>query len=273
MSQDEPPTEEENLPDLRARKHDPAKPGVSDRLRRRLGTEFRFGIDLAKRWALRLVFIILHILIILAGFYAVVWWNARGTCYRSVDRIPVRMVGLVLGCVKKTGSRDNLYFNTRIDAAEKLFKAGKVQYLIVSGDNHRNGYDEPTDMKAALVARGIPADHIYCDYAGLRTLDSVIRAQKVFGQDDCTIVSQRFHNERALYIAHRTGMPDAVAFDAEAVNTGSTLWMNVREIFARFMAVCDVEFFQRQPKFLGARVRIGPKDPPVDAQPVPGVTK
>lgn len=240
------------------------------RFKRQALVETAFLWSFLKKWSLRGLFIALHVALIFGGGYAVVWWTARGACYSNVNRVPVRLVGLVLGCVKKVGDHDNEFFKTRVDAAAKLFSAGKVQYLLVTGDNSVNGYDEPTDLKAALVERGVPPDRIYCDYAGFRTLDSVVRAKKVFGQDDITIISQRFHNERAVYLAKRRGMPDAVAFNAVDPAMKFTSKMYLREVFARFKAVLDVEFLRTEPRFLGRHISIGPKDPPVDAQPVPG---
>ncbi len=226
-----------------------------------------------KKWSRRGFIITLSAAVILGSFYAVVWWTARDSCYSNLDHVPVRTVGLVLGCVKKVGRYDNLFFKTRVDAAARLFQSGKVQFLIVTGDNSRNGYDEPTDLKAALINKGVPADHIYCDYAGFRTLDSVIRAKKIFGQEDVIIISQRFHNERAVYLAKRSGMPNAVAFNAADSNSESTYKMYLREIFARCKAVFDVEILGTQPRFLGERVSIGPKNPPVDAQPIPSAKR
>lgn len=245
-----------------------SKPTFTQRVKRQALVETAFLRSFLKKWSLRGLFIALHVLLIFGGFYVVVWWTARGACYSNIDRVPVRLVGLVLGCVKKVGGYDNEFFKTRVDAAAKLFRAGKVRYLVVTGDNSIAGYDEPTDLKAALVEKGVPADRIYCDYAGFRTLDSVVRAKKVFGQDDITIVSQRFQNERALYLAKRRGMPDAVAFNADDPAIESTCKMHLREIFARFKAVLDVEFLRTEPRFLGKRVSIGPGDPPVDARPV-----
>ena len=92
----------------------------------------------------------------------------------------------------------------------ELFQAGKISRILVSGDNRRMNYNEPVEMRKALIAHGIPDSVIVMDFAGIRTLDSVIRAKKVFGQDRFTIISQRFHNERALYIAGRNGSKPSV---------------------------------------------------------------
>ncbi len=210
--------------------------------------------------------------LLIAALYFLVGWTAQGHCYNSVDDVPPRYLGVVLGCVKQVGRYENVFFNSRVKAAAELFHAGKVQFLLVSGDNHRNGYDEPTDLKEDLVKKGVPADHIYCDYAGLRTLDSIVRAQRVFGQRDFTIISQRFHNERALYIAHRSGMKDAVAYNAPDVADEWMFKMYLREIPARIKAVLDVEVLGTKPMFLGKKVLIGPNTPPVDAQPIASAT-
>ena len=144
-----------------------------------------------------------------------------------------------------------------------------MQYIIVSGDNSRSGYDEPSEMKAALIAKGVPATRIYCDYAGFRTLDSVVRAQKVFGQREFIIISQKYHNERALYIAQRHGMRDCVAYNAADASAEKMFKQYLRELVARVMAVLDVEFFGTEPKKLGEKISIGEKTPPVDANPLP----
>ena len=108
----------------------------------------------------------------------------------------------------------------------------------------------------ALVARGIPADRIVCDYAGLTTLDSVVRAQRVFGQDEVTIVSQRFHNERAIYIARAYGV-NAIGFNAGRVPVRSAPQTYIREVAARMRAFLDANILRRDPRHLGPQVRIG----------------
>jgi SanA protein len=177
--------------------------------------------------------------------------------YDTVAQAPKNRVGLVLGCGRfVSASRENLFFTNRIEAAWRLFEAGKVEYLLVSGDNHVAGYDEPTDMKLALVALGVPAERIVCDYAGFTTLDSIVRAKEVFGQAAVTIISQKFHNERAIYLARTHGL-EAVGFNAEDVGLRRGLKTYVREAASRVKAVWDVNVWRRQPKFLGEPVRIG----------------
>jgi SanA protein len=119
--------------------------------------------------------------------------TARGRVYSDPEAIPARPVGLVLGCSRllKDGRR-NSFFDNRIEAAARLIRTGKIRYIVVSGDNHVRGYDEPKDMKDSLVQAGVPAERIYCDYAGLRTMDSVIRVREIFGQTAITVISQEF---------------------------------------------------------------------------------
>ena len=118
----------------------------------------------------------------------------RVCLFDDPQQVEAGRVGLVFGCHDRFQGRENLYFRYRIDAAEALWKAGKLRGLIVSGDNRRIDYNEPDKMRRALIQRGIPADRIVCDYAGLRTLDSVVRAKEIFGVSEVTIISQRFQN-------------------------------------------------------------------------------
>jgi SanA protein len=182
---------------------------------------------------------------------------ARDRTYTDVYSVPHRHVGLVLGCPKKVlGGWPNPFFENRIAAAADLYFHNKVDYLVVSGDNHVQSYDEPVDMKNALVEKGVPPDRVYLDYAGFRTLDSVIRVKEIFGQDNVTIVSQNFHNQRAIFLANHHGV-DAIGFDALDVAPQYALKTELREQFARVKAVLDVYLFHKQPHFLGQRIQIG----------------
>jgi len=170
----------------------------------------------------------------------------------AIDKVPNAPAAVVLGCVRilKDGSR-NQFYGHRIRAAAELYAAGKVRAVIVSGDNHVRGYDEPSDMKEDLVSAGVPAEKIVCDYAGFRTLDSVIRAKKVFGAEKFIIVSQSFHARRALFLARGFGC-DAYGYAAEDVNGVNSIKTLVREQLAKVAALIDV-VIRRQPKFLGEK--------------------
>lgn len=177
---------------------------------------------------------------------------ARGHLYFSLDSVPSNEVALVLGTSKTLRSgKPNLHFNQRIDAAAALYRAGRVKHFLVSGDNHIKGYDEPTDMRDALVAAGVPAIAITRDYAGFRTLDSVLRARSVFGLSNFVIVTEEFHCPRALWVARRHGL-DAVAFAAPDVSlAGWSMRVKIRESLARVWCAADLYLFHRSPKFPG----------------------
>ena len=187
------------------------------------------------------------------------WWVAKrsqGRCFADVNAVPEAPVALVLGTSPYVaGGWSNYFFKYRMDAAAALFKAGKVKALIVSGDNGTRGYDEPTEMKLALIKLGVPAEKIVCDYAGFRTLDSVVRAKAVFGQQRVVIISQRFHNARAIYLAQAFGI-DAYGLDAKDVPVALSVKTYLREKLACVKAVLDVNVLGTQPKFLGEKVSI-----------------
>jgi SanA protein len=196
-------------------------------------------------------------LLAIAGASACVKYSAGGRTYDDPEAMPHRRVGLLLGCPKiLTNGRPNVFFRYRIEAAVKLFQAGKVDYLLVSGDNLSAGCHEAADMQEDLIEAGVPAGRICCDFAGLRTLDSVVRAREVFGQTKLTIISQKSHNERAIFIANRRGL-DAIGFNAPMPPAFHGFMNLCRELLARVRAVLDAYLLNTQPKFLGGKIRIG----------------
>ncbi|MFC5601063.1 SanA/YdcF family protein [Deinococcus cellulosilyticus] len=181
---------------------------------------------------------------------------AEGSLFDDVSQVPHRKVGLLLGTSKFVGERINLFYQYRLDAAVELYQSQKIDYVLVTGDNSTVQYDEPTTMRNDLVQRGIPEDHIVLDYAGFRTLDSVVRANRVFGQEAFTVISQKFHNERAVYLARAHGL-DAIGFNAQDVGGYGGMRVLLREQFARLAAILDVKVLNTQPKFLGEPIQIG----------------
>lgn len=175
--------------------------------------------------------------------------------FTNTDSIPENKVGLLLGTSKylKSG-RLNQYFEYRILAIETLYKSGKIKNIVISGDNSRKDYNEPQDMKDELIKRGIPENKIYLDYAGFRTYDSVYRMKEIFGQNRFTIISQRFHNQRAVYIANALHL-DAVGFNAKDVNVYNGFKTKVREKLARVKVIIDF-ILKTKPKFLGEKIII-----------------
>ncbi|MFT7158079.1 MAG: SanA protein [Parvicella sp.] len=202
-----------------------------------------------QKWLIRGI-----MLLTIAVVYLIIcnWWIKKSTVdviYTEVTEVPYNKVGLVLGASKSlSNGRDNPYFTYRVEAAAELFLAGKVDLLILSGDNSKSNYNEPEDMLKALVNLGVPKTVITLDYAGFRTFDSMVRLKKVFGQSHVTIVSQKFHLQRALYIARQFDI-NAVGFEAKQVRSRDTY--QVREFLAKGKSVLDCWIIFKQPHFLG----------------------
>lgn len=202
--------------------------------------------------------LLLTVIILVFAVASTNYWiiyNAKEQVYTKVVDIPKNKVGLLLGTSKYlSNGQVNLYYAYRIDAAVKLYEAGKIDYILVSGDNGSTNYDEPSTFKNDLIKNGIPEDRIVLDFAGFRTLDSVIRAKEIFGQTTFTIISQQFHNERAIYLAQHFDI-HAIAFNAKNVDANYGFKTRIREYLARAKAVIDV-LFNVQPKFLGDKINI-----------------
>lgn len=193
--------------------------------------------------------LLLALIAMLLGYSEWIVSDARHYTYDRVDKVPYNRVAVVLGTSKYlSGGGPNHYFKYRIKAAAELYNNAKVDFIIVSGDNATVQYNEPRQMRRALIKAGIPASAIYMDFAGFRTLDSVVRAKEVFGQERFTVVSQGFHNERAIFIARHFGI-DAVGFNAEDPSAYQGIRTRVREVFARLMGLLDLYVLDKGPKF------------------------
>ena len=183
--------------------------------------------------------------------------KSDGKTFSSIEKIPFNKTGLLLGTGMLLGNGNvNPFFQNRIAATVQLMKAGKIENLIISGDNGRVGYDEPSDMRNQLIAAGIDSTRIYLDYAGFRTYDSMVRAKKIFGQTNLTVISQLFHNERAIYIAESFGM-NAIGYNAADVEGERGEAVLIRERLARVNAWLDV-LVSKDPHFFGPQVTILP---------------
>ncbi len=174
----------------------------------------------------------------------------EGRIHARLADVPARDVAVVLGADRYTRGRINTFYRARVEAAAELYHAGKVRGLLISGDNSRADYNEPRMMKDDLVALGVPGEHITLDHARFRTLDSMVRARRVFGVDRLVVVTQRFHCERAIYIARQHGI-DAVGFAASDTAGLPGLKVRAREVVARAKAWLDVNLLAKEPKFLG----------------------
>ncbi|AEU09122.1 vancomycin high temperature exclusion protein [Blattabacterium sp. (Cryptocercus punctulatus) str. Cpu] len=161
--------------------------------------------------------------------------------YDNIDEIPYNTFGVVLGTSKYLhGGGINAYFKYRIDAAYFLFYHKKIRYIIVSGDNREKNYNEPKMMKKELIKKGIPDYFIYEDFFGISTIHSVLRVYKIFNQKKFTIISQKFHNERAIFIGNCLGL-DIIGFNAKNISFD---WkIQIREIFARIKVIWDIFLF------------------------------
>ncbi|MCW3076200.1 MAG: putative rane protein [Bacteroidetes bacterium] len=176
--------------------------------------------------------------------------------YNDVNELPECYTGLLLGTSAHLGDgSDNLYFSRRIDAAAKLYETGKIKKIILSGDNRVYDYNEPKDMRKALMLKGVPDSCLVLDYAGLRTFDSMVRCKDIFGQDSVIVISQQFHNARAVFIAEKIGLT-AFAFNAKKVTTQKTAKMTFREFFSRIRCVLDLYILNTKPKHLGNKIVI-----------------
>ena len=175
---------------------------------------------------------------------------AAGRVYSDVEAVPAREYGLVPGTSRLVhGKHLNTYFFNRIRAAVELYRAGNIRKIIVSGGNGRADYNETGDMARELIAEGVAPEDVLSDYAGFRTLDSVVRARNLFDATEITVISQRFHCERAIYLAAQNGV-DAVGFEAdEAAPQAIRIKLAVREAFARVLAVLDAEVLHTKPHF------------------------
>lgn len=181
--------------------------------------------------------------------------------YMDSSLMPENEVGLVLGCSPfVSGGGPNPQFHGRMQAAAELYKLGKLKRLIVSGANPDSRYNEPKKMREALLELGVPSEAMVLDYAGDSTFDSITRAQVVFGLQRVTVITQKYHAYRALFLARKTGV-QAVAYAAPLANHGGPgLRHPPREILARLLAVLDLFVLRTQPRLLGAEA------PPAAAQ-------
>ena len=171
--------------------------------------------------------------------------NAEGKAFSDIDSIKYNKVGLLLGTTPQARITKvkNYFFIYRLDAAEQLYRAGKIEKILISGDeNSLDGVNEPECMKDSLVARGIPASAIILDGKGYRTINSIVNANKVFGLKSFTIISQEFHNERALYQAEHLGLDveNLQAYNAKMPKSRRAYITTIREYFARVKMFWDL---------------------------------
>ena len=176
--------------------------------------------------------------------------------YTDIKKVPAKKAALVLGTAKYISKgKQNYFYTYRIRTAAKLWKAKKIDAIVVSGDKSEY-YDEVTAMYKDLIKAGVPSRYITKDYFGFRTFDSIVRAKEVFGLDDYIIVSQKFHLKRALYIAHGKGQK-AIGFAAKDIpGTKAAKKMEDRENLAQIKAFLDLNILMTKPKVLGDKIKV-----------------
>jgi SanA protein len=180
---------------------------------------------------------------------------AKSKLYSNTNEVPFRRVGLLLGTSPTIANGQiNPFYENRVAAAGELIRTGKIKYLIISGDNGTKEYNEPESMRLDLIKLGIDSTVLYLDYAGFRTFDSIKRLKEIFGQDSVTVISQKFHNERAIYIATREGI-NAIGFNAKDISTRKGLRTELREKLARVKVFID-NWTNAKPRYLGAKIII-----------------
>jgi SanA protein len=180
---------------------------------------------------------------------------ARPKTVRAAKDLPEGEIGIVLGTAPKLAGSKNLFFEHRMDAAAELYRTRHVRHLLVTGDNGHRGYDEPTAMRAALIARGVPASAITLDFAGFRTLDSMARARTVFGIKKAILITDDFHQPRSLFLAEAFGV-DALGYPSQPVPFHSSKKTLLREMASRVWACLDIYVLHTKPKFYGAQVKL-----------------
>lgn len=204
------------------------------------------------KWALLLSPFGLFAIICIDSYVLV---EAENQTFQNISQVPFNKVGLLLGTSKYMNTRSvNPYYKHRVEAAVALYNANKIEFVLVSGDNGSTNYNEPLLFKNDLIKLGIPEDKIFLDYAGFSTLDSILRAQKIFGLKRFTVISQKFHNERALFLANQKGIK-VIGFNAKDVVGKNSIKTELREYLARTKACLDI-LLNAQPKYLGEKIAI-----------------
>lgn len=172
--------------------------------------------------------------------------NAEGRTFSNINDVPTMQTALLLGTNPKTrdGKRPSSFYLARINATAELYKHGKFRQLIISGDK-REGYDEPQTMRHDLIERGVPDSIIMMDGQGYRTLLSLKNSKQYFGIHDMIIISQKWHNERSIFLADKMNIK-AVGYNADDVSHPRAIWTHIRELLARVKLFIDLYVTHRE---------------------------
>ncbi len=210
-----------------------------------------------RKFAIKILIIVLFFsIILLASSLSWVYFSTKSNIYQDPTYLPYNKVGLIPGCNKYISKGViNKFYQERIYAGVMLFNSGKIDYILVSGDNAHASYDEPREMKNSLIDAGIPKEKIYSDYAGFRTLDTIVRAKEVFQLERVTFISQSFQNQRGVFIGNHKGI-QVKAFNAGEPGVKYSIKTNTREMFAKIKMLIDLFITGKDPKFLGDKIPI-----------------
>jgi len=197
--------------------------------------------------------------ITLLGIDYWITYQTSDAIYDSVEKLPHRSIALIPGTSKYIHHDLNPFYQHRIEMAYQAYSEKKVDKLLLSGDNAARNYNEPWTMRKDMVKRGIPEKDLTLDYAGFRTLDSVVRAKKIFALDTFTIITQRFQCERAIFIAEHKGI-DVICLAVPGASGLSNVYIRFREVLARVKALLDLYILHIEPKYLGPKEPIFQKE-------------
>ena len=174
--------------------------------------------------------------------------------FYKIDSIPKSYTGLILGSKVYANGNPSGILKDRLDAGIELYQNHKIKRFLLSGDHGTTKYDEVNTMKKYLHNEGIPLSNIFLDHAGFDTYNSIIRAKKIFKVTDLTIITQKFHLKRSLFIANQLGI-NANGFIADKHQYAIANKMNIREKLANVKALLEL-LINRNPKFLGKAIPI-----------------
>lgn len=184
--------------------------------------------------------------------------STQPTIYNTLDKVPNKHTVIVLGASVKSNGNLSVMLRDRVESALLLYNKGKVKRFLLSGDNGEANYNEPKAMKKYLIERGVNEDHIYLDYAGFDTYDSMYRAKEIFEVDEAIIVTQGFHLPRAVFLAQEMGL-NYIGYRGDKRIYQHEDYNIKREFLANVKAYLELAF-RKEPTYLGTKIPI--KGPP-----------
>lgn len=180
--------------------------------------------------------------------------STKGHIYSTLQDVPSAHTAIVLGASVKSNGNLSVMLRDRVESALFLYNEGKVKRFLLSGDNGTKEYNEPRAMKKYLIERGVPEDHIYLDYAGFDTYDTMYRSKAVFEVESAIVVTQEFHLARALYIANKMDL-GYIGYNGDKREYAHQEYNARRELLANVKAYLELSF-RKAPTYLGSKIPI-----------------